>query len=78
MYVLSFDHIKYHNVSARLCSRENEGGGEGGGGRAQGSEPVKSRVPSMWFAWKKWDFQVSREHKFGAKVHLALLELSPV
>lgn len=26
MYVLmSFDHIKYHNVSARLCSKENGG-----------------------------------------------------
>ena len=25
MYVLSFDHVKYHNVSARLCSKENGG-----------------------------------------------------
>ena len=44
---------------------------------AQCTEPVKSRVPSIWFVWKIWDFLVTREQKFGARGHRALLEHSP-
>ena len=42
--------------------------------RAQCSETVKSRVPSIWFVWKIWDFLVARGQKLGARVHRALLE----
>ena len=44
---------------------------------AQCSEPVKSRVPSIWFVWKIWDFLVAQEQKLGARNHRALLEHSP-
>ena len=43
---------------------------------AQCSEPVKSRVPSIWFVWKIWDFLVAQEQKLGARNHRALLEHS--
>ena len=41
------------------------------------SELVKSRVPSLWFVWKIWDFLVTWEQKFGAKSHRALLLKPP-
>ena len=44
---------------------------------AQCSEPVNSRVPSIWFVRKIWDFLVAQEQKFGARGHRALLEPSP-
>ena len=44
---------------------------------AQCSETVKSRVPSIWFVWKIWDFLVARGQKLGARGHQALLEYSP-
>ena len=44
---------------------------------AQCSEPVNSRVPSIWFLRKIWDFLVAQEQKFGARGHWALLEPSP-
>ena len=44
---------------------------------AQCSETVKSRVPSLWFVWKIWDFLVARGQKLGARGHRALLEHSP-
>ena len=44
---------------------------------AQCSETVKSRVPSIWFVWKKYDFLIAREQKLGARGHWALLEHSP-
>ena len=44
---------------------------------AQCSETVKSRVPSIWFVWKIWDFLVARGQKLGARGHQALLEHSP-
>ena len=33
---------------------------------AQCSEPLKSRVPSIWFVWKIFDFLVAQEQKLGA------------
>ena len=45
--------------------------------RAQCSETVKSRVPSIWFVWKIWDFLVTRGQKLGARGHRALLEHTP-
>ena len=44
---------------------------------AQCSEPVKSRLPSIWFVWKIWDFLVAQKQKLGARGHRALLEHSP-
>ena len=44
---------------------------------AQCSEPVKSRVPSIWFVCKIWDFLVAQEQKLSARDHRALLEHSP-
>ena len=44
----------------------------------QCSEPVKSRVPSIWFIQKIWDFLVAQEQKLGARGHWDLLEHSPV
>ena len=44
---------------------------------AQYSETVKSRVPSIWFVWKIWDFLVARRQKLGARGHRALLEHIP-
>ena len=44
---------------------------------AQCSEPVKSRVPSIWFVWKIWDLLVARGQKLGTRGHWALLEHSP-
>ena len=41
------------------------------------SETVKSRVPSIWFVWKIWDFLVTRRQKLGARGHRALLEHIP-
>ena len=41
------------------------------------SEPVKSRVPSIWFVWKIWDFLVAQGQKLGARGHRSLLEHSP-
>ena len=43
--------------------------------RVQCSEPVKSRVPSIWFVWKNCDFLVAQEQKLGAR---ALLEHTPM
>ena len=44
---------------------------------AQCSETVKSRVPSIWFVWKIWDFLVDWGQKLGTRGHRALLEHSP-
>ena len=44
---------------------------------AQCSETVKSRVPSIWFVWKIWDFLVAQGQKLGARGHQAPLEHSP-
>ena len=43
---------------------------------AQCSEPVKSGVPSIWFVWKKYDFQFVQEQKLGTRGHQVLLEKS--
>ena len=44
---------------------------------AQSPETVKSRVPSIWFVWKIWDFLVAQGQKLGARGHQALLQHSP-
>ena len=36
--------------------------------------PVKSRVPSILFVWKSWNFLVTREQNFGNRDRQALLE----
>ena len=41
---------------------------------AQYSEPVKSKVPSVWFLWKTKTFLVSRKQKLGLRGQQALLE----
>ena len=45
-----------------LSSKENE------------RKHVKSKVPSIWFAWEKYDFWVTQEQKLGARGNRALLE----
>ena len=42
---------------------------------AQCSETVKSRVPSIWFVWKIWDFLVAREQKLGARGHCIIINM---
>ena len=55
----------YAYTRSILCSKENE------------RKRVKSGVPSIWFAWEKYDFAVTQEQKLGARGHRALLEYSP-
>ena len=45
---------------------------------AKCSEPVKSRVPSIWFVWKNQDSLVIQKQNLGVKGHQALPEHSPV
>ena len=40
---------------------------------AQCSEPVKSRVPSIWFVWKIWDFLVIWGQTLETRGHQVLL-----
>ena len=40
---------------------------------AQCSETVKSRVPSIWFVWKIWDFLVVRGQKLSARGHCIII-----
>ena len=54
--------------NSRLCSTEGKLKG------AQCSETVKSRVPSIWFVWKIWDFLVARGRKLDTRGHRALLD----
>ena len=44
---------------------------------AQCSETVKSRVPSIWFVWKFWNFLFTRGQKLGTRGHWVLQEHSP-
>ena len=52
---------------SRMCSEKKSKG-------AQCSEPVKSKVPSVWFLWKTKIFLVSRKQKLGLRGQQALLE----
>ena len=52
--------------NSRLCSTEGKLKG------AQCSETVKSRVPSIWFVWKIWDFLVAWGQKLDTRGHWAL------
>ena len=63
---------KYYYIS-RLCCKENNYCRE-----PSALDPIKSRVPSIWFVWKSYYFLVTRENKLGARGHpQALLEHSP-
>ena len=62
---------KVREGDTRLCSKENWRDPSGC------SETVKSRMSSVWFVWKLWDFLVARGQKLGSRGHWALLEHSP-
>ena len=36
------------------------------------SEPVKSRLPNIWFVWKIWDFLVTQGQKLDTRGNQAL------
>ena len=56
-----------NHIHVRMCSKGKMKG-------AQCSEPVKSKVPCIWFVLKSKHFTVAQQQKLGTRGHQALLE----
>ena len=56
-----------NHIHVRMCSKGKMKG-------AQCSEPVKSKVPRIWFVLKSKHFTVAQQQKLGTRGHQALLE----
>ena len=77
----SLINIVTNNISQQTWAiRRNSNCSKAGNGMQNSaqwcSEPVKPRVPCLWFVWKKLRFIVTQEQNVGARHHWALIEHS--